>query len=161
MTETSAAARHIAEHVVMATARAIMSDDFEQFHIHQAYPQEMETYEGRKTIENKDQLKAVFEAVREYQKALGADRLERCVKTASFVDPDHIEVVYESRIFRNGKVLGSPYPSFGILRQTAESWRFIYCMYALTPTSLMKQALQRVPPGTAEDVREKLVLGAA
>lgn len=161
MAETSAAAQQIAEAVIQATARAILSDEFEDFHLHQAYPQQLETYEGSKVIEDRDQLEAIFEAVREYQKTLGVDHLQRKVKTATFVDPNHIELVYTTTVFREGKPIGEPYSSFGILRREGEKWLLTYCMYPLVPTDLMHQALLRVPEGRMEHLSEKFTLGAA
>ncbi len=127
--------RQVAEELLQRTGEALDSGDFELFCSAFAFPNIIETFDGRRVIETKETLRDVFERTREeLEHASVTDVIRHCVEV-KFLDEDTIYSTHETRLMQENVLIQDPFPVFSVIRRTPEGWKGVYSSYALPDVS--------------------------
>ncbi|MEP3640229.1 MAG: hypothetical protein ABJN14_23500 [Paracoccaceae bacterium] len=138
-------AREIAEYLLERSGSSIMDGDFETFKTCFALPQYMDTFEGRRFIETIEDIRDIFDNVREYYQSKSVVELNRICVEASFRDAHTVVSTHEARMISKDAVLvQSPYPVFSILRLYDDGWKVAYSQVAIADEPKHNQALRGV-----------------
>ncbi|MEO9821533.1 MAG: hypothetical protein ABJQ34_02985 [Paracoccaceae bacterium] len=121
----------------------MMAGDFETFKTCFALPQYMDTFEGRRFIETLEDLRDIFDSVRQFYQSKCVVELNRNCVEASFRDHCTVASTHEARMINENAVLvQSPYPVFSILRHYEDGWKVAYSQIAITDEPKHIQALR-------------------
>lgn len=151
-------ARDICEKMLVLTGAALKTGDFELFARCFTYPQELQTFVGRRSLLNENDLRDVFGAVRTFYLKNGVTDLSRRCVEAAFKTPDTIQTVYETRLLSGTTIIREAFPVFSTLVRIDDEWKIAGTSYAL-PNSVKADDdfLSRLTPKT----REALVSNSA
>jgi len=135
------AARQISEDLLERSGASLVQGDFETFADCFLLPQDMETFEGRRSIETRDQMREIFEAVRQFHQRSGVTELVRHCVEAEFRTEDIVEATHESRLVAGERLIQRPYPVFSVLKRVDGVWRVASSQYAIVDAPGLNQAL--------------------
>jgi hypothetical protein len=134
-------ARNVASILLERTGDALLTGDFELFHPCFLLPQEVQTFEGRRMIKNKEDLRQLFDGVRAFHRKSNITQLVRNCVEASFLDPDTISSTHESRLLRGAELIERPYPVHSILKRVGMDWQIVSSEYAVPDIPDLVEAL--------------------
>jgi hypothetical protein len=133
--------RALAEQFLRRTGAALDSGDFDAFAACFALPQQMDTFAGRRLLETRDDLSAVFDAVRAHFARSGVtDLVRRCVH-AAWIGPDEIEGMHETRLLAGTQLLQAPFPVLTRMRRIDGVWKIVASGYAISDSPRHNAAL--------------------
>ena len=122
----------VAETLLARTGEAYMTGDFDAFAACFALPQWIETFDGRRQIANRADLKALFDGVRTSFCRKGVtDLVRRCV-AARWHDANTIEATHETRLLAGAQLLHPSYPCLTILTRGPAGWQIAGGQYAVS-----------------------------
>ncbi|MEM9971467.1 MAG: hypothetical protein AAF762_10265 [Pseudomonadota bacterium] len=126
------AAEEIADELLYLTGKALATECFEFFRPHFDLPQIIETLSGDRLIASERDLRMLFDDVcAEYRKK-GVVNVVRSIVSSQFIDADTIGSTHVSHtIDRNGEAIGTPYPTYSILRRKSDGWKIVRSMVVL------------------------------
>jgi hypothetical protein len=136
------AATSIAEDLLVRSGEGLMEGDFLLFADCFILPQDFDTFEGRRRISSAEELRAVFDGVREHFDATHVTVMERHVVAAEFVSEDEIRSTHVSRLVAAGQILRATYPVMSTIKLTATGWKIASATYALPPDPGHEAALR-------------------
>ena len=113
------------------TGRALMTGDFELFAGCFAYPQELQTFIGRRILRTEEDLNDVFRAVRTHYMKLGVTELVRTCVEAAYKDDNTIEAVHETRLLSGTTIVQAAFPVMSTLRYIDGRWQVKGTTYAM------------------------------
>ena len=134
-------ARSVSERLLQVTGDALKTGDFETFAGCFALPHVVDTFEGRRTISSKADIREIFDCTRRYFDAHNITDLVRTCVEAEFRDPDTIASTHISRILSGTRLVQEPYPVFTILKRTEAGWKISDGQYAIQKTAGHLRAL--------------------
>ncbi len=132
MADEFTSAKDVSEYLLDRTGTALMTGDFDLFAACFSLPQQMETFEGRRRIETRDELKTVFDGVRSYFRQRNVTQLARHCIEATYRDPDTIVTTHMSRVVSGTSLVQKPYPVMSLLCRGDDGiWKVSDSMYAI------------------------------
>ncbi len=134
-------ARAIAQGLLAATGEALRAGDFVAFRNCFRLPQTVQTFNGSSVIETEDDLRQIFDRVRDHFARIGVTELVRHVVNVDFRDADTILSTHESRLLGGNELLETPYPVFSILHRTETGWVIGDSNYAIPDEDGHEQAI--------------------
>lgn len=140
-----APASEIVEGVLNRTGQALLDGDFEIFLNHFQLPQIIETFEGRQTITNAEDLKKLFVSVRGYHKGQNVDRIVRSCRQAEYKSENSIEGVFNALLFSGAELVQTVMSTFVMLQRHDDIWKISYNMYGVNEDSDFGKALMHAP----------------
>lgn len=129
---TSQTARDIVDALLLQTAKALMTDDFLLAKPCFKLPQDMQIFDAGVKIETTEDLRALFNGVRDYYASLGVTDVVRPCKHVEFHDEDTIYANHMTYLLADGVMVVEPYPVFSILRREDGVWKVAHSVYATT-----------------------------
>ncbi|MEO1536672.1 MAG: hypothetical protein AAFR73_02980 [Pseudomonadota bacterium] len=132
----------IADDLLERTGEAMQAGDFGSFRQHFAMPYVLETFDGMRLLQTRDELRTVFEAVHAFRVANGIVGAMRENVSAEYIDDTTIGATHVSQLMkRDDALFGRSYPSYSIIKYDGEAWRIQYCQYALQDLDQLNTAL--------------------
>ena len=141
-------ASEIANALLARTGAAIARGDFHSFASCFDFPHLMITALGRTKVGTRDQLRVCFERVRWHFRSCGADRLERNLRVAVFLDPKTILSMHAASAWKGEERVQAPYDALSTLVLREEGWRISDCSYAISDSIGLNRALYGEGPLT-------------
>ncbi|MEL7211591.1 MAG: hypothetical protein AAGK92_02945 [Pseudomonadota bacterium] len=133
--------KDISNDLLERTGAAMLSGDFDAFADCFELPQEMDTFHGRNLVETREDLRAIFDAVRQYYRSMGVTGMARHCVEAAYVDPDTVQATHQSRLLAGAELVLTPYPALSVLKQRGGVWRVASCQYAISDAPDLNDAL--------------------
>lgn len=143
----NSSAHKLAEEYLNTTGSCFQTGDFDTFANHFHLPQEVETQKGQRQINTRDELKEVFQSVRDLFSETGITELVRVCLAAEYINEDTIVTTHESRMLAGTTLKKSPYPVISILRRIDGKWQFVHSNYAVAGDPELNTVLMG-PPDT-------------
>ena len=131
MTQTFETAREVSEYLLDRTGRALLDRDVDAFLECFIVPHEIETFEGRRLIKTREDLRRVTLAVLSHYDSIGLTDLVRHCVEASFQDEKTVLATHETRLVSGSYLLREPFPALSVLRLTEDGWKIASCSYAI------------------------------
>lgn len=116
-------ARDITTEFLDRSGLAFVNGDFEAFRECIALPYELETFQGKRTVDSEDELKSVFDAILMHHRKTGVTQMARNVLEAVHRDENTILATFETRLLNGTILTQAPYPVFAIIIHDGESWK--------------------------------------
>ena len=126
-------AREIVERLLEQTGQAILSNDFSLAEPCFKLPQDIQIFDSGVPIRTVEDLRALFEGVRDHYASLGVTDLQRPCTSSVFHDADTIYATHMTYVLAGGVLVMEPYPVFSILHRDDGTWRIAHSVYAATP----------------------------
>lgn len=123
------------------TGRALMAGDFAAFSACFAVPLELDTFDGRRLIETREDLRATFEAVCGHYRQTGVTELVRHCQEATAAGPDTILALHQTRLVAGAQLVQQPYPALTQFRRVQGRWYIVAIRYAITDSPRHNAAL--------------------
>ncbi|WP_425100009.1 hypothetical protein [Tropicibacter sp. S64] len=124
----------IAQDLIDRTGRGYFEDRFDIYAECFLIPHEFETFDGLRRIAHIDELRTLYDRMRNFHVMNGITGLHRRVVAARFVDEDLIQSTHESRHITAGSQLGTPYVAMSNLQRIDGAWKIARGLYA-TPNT--------------------------
>lgn len=129
---TAESAREVVERLLAQTGEAVTTNDFSMARPCFKLPQDTQIFDNGVKIETIEDLRALFDGVREYYTSLGVTEVVRPCKQVAFHDEDTIYANHMTYLLRDGVMVADPYPVFTIVRREHGVWKFAHALYAAT-----------------------------
>ncbi len=143
----------LSDRLLEQSSAAIMAANFDAFRPHFAVPLKLETFDGKRWIDNPEVLKEVFCDIVAYMRTTGVtDLIRHCVE-ASYKGPATIVTTYETRMLRGTELIQRPFPGFSVLRFSSHGWQVSGCVVAVADAPEYSRALIGKGAGTHKPVR--------
>lgn len=113
----------VSELLLQKSGEALRSGDFDSFNDCFLLPQELTTYSGRKMIETSEDLRAVFDGVREHFLMNNITDLVRYCVAAEYRDANTVVATHMSRPTSGAIMVQAPYPVYSVLVRDAGTWK--------------------------------------
>lgn len=151
MTDLSpASAMDLAQIFLDQTGHAMETGNFDQLAACFAFPQEIDTFDGRRLISTPQELKEIFDSVRRHYQSLGATSVVRHVVQAEFEDPDTLIATHETRVLNHDQLVQTPFPVFSVAKRTEDGWKITMSQYAIVDAPAHNAALSGHKPPQAD-----------
>lgn len=152
MQQGSDTAHIITRDLLDRSGEAFITGDFGLFRDCIALPYVVETFEGKRTIQNAFELLKLFEAVRTHHLKTGVTHMARHVIVADFRTEDTIVATFETRLVNGTILTQDPYPTFAIIVRYDAGWRTNKMTFAIEDrpshnAALMGSLTTRPGPG--------------
>ncbi len=134
-------AREIAEDLLDRSGRGLTEGDFDLFERCFALPNEMETFEGRRVIETREEMRAVFDDVRAYYDRIGRTRVDRFIVDAEFRNSTCIVSTHQSHVYAGEDLAQQPFDVLSVIELQDGVWRIRHSEYAITDSKDHSNAL--------------------
>jgi hypothetical protein len=122
------------------TRAAYMAGDFDAFHACFALPFSIETFEGQRFVETREQHRAVFDGVSAMLRDMGVIDMYRRTVEAAFIAPDKIDTTFLSQYILPGYKVSEEIVGNSILEWIDGAWKVRNSRYA-TKMNLVSRAL--------------------
>ena len=139
-------AKSIAEHLLDQTGWGLLNDDFKTFVKCFLLPQTVETFDGKRYLQNKNDVRVIFDGVRAHHEKMGVTDMVRHVVTADYRDMTTISSIHQSRIVQGPTLIQKPYNVFSVLKFVDGNWRIAQSQYAVDDSPSLCHALVGEPP---------------
>ena len=120
--------------------------NFDQLAACFALPQEIDTFEGRRLVTTREELKETFESVRRHYQSLGATSVVRHIVQAEFEDPDTLVATHETRVLNNDQLVQTPFPVLSVAKRMEDGWKITMSQYAIVDSPAHNAALSGQEP---------------
>lgn len=134
-------AREIAEDLLDRSGRGLTRGDFDLFQGCFALPKEMETFNGRRVIETKEEMETVFDDVRAYYRNIGMTRVDRHIVDAEFRNQTCIVSTHRSLVYGGDDLIQQPFDVLSVIELQDGVWRIRHSEYAITDSTDHNNAL--------------------
>lgn len=134
-------AKDVAEHLLETTGTALMSGEFELFLSCFLLPNEICTSDGCRMIRTAEDLRDMFDGVRQHFRVQNVTHLIRNCIGAEFIDPDTIRSTHVSRLVSGTLYCQEPYPVISTVNRTGGAWLISHSEYAIVGEPLHVRAL--------------------
>lgn len=135
-------ARAIAENLLHRSGTALLGSDFDSFAACFEFPNDVETFNQRKTVETAQELRVIFDNVLLHFRRTGVTSMERHVLEAHRRDPDTVSCTHISHLLNGPNLLQRPYPVFSLLNRGQDGiWRITYGTYGISQEPETEKAL--------------------
>lgn len=141
MDRCTATAKDVSERLLERTGTALMTGNFEKFADCFLLPQEMETFDGRRKVQTRDDLLEVFRGVTTHLRRKNVTEFVRHCIEARFRDDDTIVTTHMSRLLSGHTLAQTPYPVMCVLRRVDGEWKVSDGMYAVEDEPYLSKAL--------------------
>ena len=134
-------AREIAEDLLDRSGRGLTGGDFALFERCFILPKQMETFDGRRVVSTREEMRAVYDDVRAYYKSIGMTRVDRYIVDAEFRNPTCIVSAHQSRVYAGEELIQQPFDVLSVIEFVGGEWRIRHSEYAITDSSDHNNAL--------------------
>jgi len=141
MTDGFASAKEICDRILQETGAALLAHDFPSFESLIHLPTTVETFEGRRVIETREELRRTFEDVCHHYDTVSATDLVRHVVAAEHVDEDTIRATVQCRVLCGTELRQAPYIIFSKYIRLGGEWRIAESTYVLDDAPIYTRAL--------------------
>ena len=148
MAKDPQAARMVAEGLLARTRDALMAGDAEDFCDCFLLPHRIELFDSSNVVETRDDLQAIFFAMRDYLLRHGITEMIRQCVDAEFTDDDTISTTHISRLLRGSELMQAPYPVYSIVRRIDGVWKIAHGKYAIANSPELDRALSAKADGS-------------
>ena len=131
MQEDPKTAREVTEDLLARSQTAFLTDDFSEFADCMGLPYRIETFDGHRLLDTRDQLQDLFLAVRAHHRKTGVTDMDRHVVEAEFQDPATIATTFETRLLNGNVLTQKPYPVFSIIKLINGKWQVTNMSFAI------------------------------
>lgn len=133
----------VSEYLLARTGDAIMDGDFDAFSQYFILPYEIETVEGSRQIETRNDLRLTFDAVHSHLVKQQVTLMARHCVSASFRNANEVAATHETRLISRDILVQEPYPAFSILRrQDGGDWKIAFTSYVIMDSADLNGALK-------------------
>lgn len=123
----------ITQDLLDRSGEALISGNFEMMKSCFILPQGFSTFDGKRMVETEDQLRDVFNNVRDEYARQGVTKLIRTIVAATRKSDTQIEATHISHMFAGNLRISKPFPVFAVTRWTGTDWRVASSDYAVEP----------------------------
>ncbi len=123
-------ALEVADGFVYTTGRAVLHGDYDRFRPCFWLPYQIEINNDRQLIETEQDMRHMFDQVRELYKKNEVEDLIRTVIEASFLERDAIGLTFVSKLITREPDKIKPFPIFSVLRRHEGVWTIRSSLYA-------------------------------
>ena len=143
------AAEEIADELLFVTGKALLAGDFARFSACFGLPHVIETAQGRSVITRVEDLRRIFDDLRDYYHLQQVVDVVRTVVEARFIDSDTIGSTHVARVIQaDGKPQRPPYPVYSVIRRHGHlDWKIMSSLYAILDCSEHNEVLSANPMG--------------
>ncbi|SEM75177.1 hypothetical protein SAMN05216227_100236 [Pseudorhodobacter antarcticus] len=141
-----ATAKEVAEYSLEQTGIGLMSGDFDLFAPHFLLPQYVKTFDGKRLLQTREDVRSVFDAVRAHFNKLQVTLLSRTCISAEFQDADTVFSTHETRLIARDVMVQQPYPVFSVLRRVGGVWLVADSEYAIVEAPWHSKAFGPATP---------------
>jgi hypothetical protein len=145
-------AHEIVRSMLAATGDALMSGEFDLFHVHFTLPYRVETFEGTAQALHLDDLRRLYDGARAYYARGGIGRLLRTCLSVHARDPAHLTATYETLLVPHvGAPTRPPYWCNMDMHLTDGRWRVARRAFAIADDAHHVRALLGAPSSPGAD----------
>lgn len=144
--EAHRTARWISDTLLEKTRVALLSKDFDAFAECFYLPHFIASAQDKKTLENREDLKFVFEKVTQDYAKRGVTDLIRACEVAEFRTETRIEAMHITHMMSGDQRVTDPFPCFTILEFKNGRWQATSSQYAVEKTMTVGIALSADSP---------------
>lgn len=141
MSKPENTAREIAEDLLARSGHGLITGDFDVFCECFALPTAMETFEGRRVINTRDELKTAYNTVCAYYEKVGTTELVRHIVDAEFRNPTSIVSTHQAKIVADAELVQQPYDVLSVIELIDGAWRIRHSEYAIVDSEEHNTAL--------------------
>jgi len=142
MMETVGAAEEIADYLLHRTGRGLMTGEFDVFAACFELPQVLETTEGTRLVKDRDDLRRIFDSMRQFFREREVTDLVRSVVSSRFQGPNKVESIHVSRLLKaGGETYRAPYPVYSVLQRRPDGWKITFSHYVILDSRTHNGAL--------------------
>lgn len=134
-------AHEVSEHLLERSGTAMLSGDFDTFASCFELPQEMDTFHGRNLVETRDELRTIYDSVRQLYRSHGVTDMARHCVEAVFVNADTVRATHQARLLSGTELVLGPFWAMSVLRRDGDVWRVASCQYAINDAPDLNDAL--------------------
>ena len=139
--ESERAAFLISEELLERTGKALLSRDFDAFHLNFTMPTLVETFEGRRIIDTVEKLRDAFDGACDHYGAHRATDLVRNVLAAEFQDDVTIRSTHECRVLAGDVLSQAPFAVYSQIVVQDGRWKVAESIYVVDNAPLFTRAL--------------------
>ena len=142
MTDILRTAQDVSEHLLARTGEAMLAGDFDSFAKCFSLPYEIETLDGKRSIETRASLRLTFDSVHAHLVKQQVTIMARHCVSACFRGPNEVAATHETRLISRDILVQEPFPAFSILRKQADdAWRITHTSYVILDSTNLNAAL--------------------
>ncbi len=134
-------ARDVAESLLEKSGAALKNGDFDSFLECFELPQDIATFDGRKTIETPEDLQEIFDGVRALYRRRNVTQIIRQCLEAEFRDENTITTTHQSRNLSGDQLVQAPVTAYSIVKKIDGVWRISYSQYASSDDAELNETL--------------------
>ncbi|MEL7301642.1 MAG: hypothetical protein AAFM92_14770 [Pseudomonadota bacterium] len=144
MAKTHVDARAICEELAARSAEALLSKDFESFLSMTQVPTTVETFDGRRQLRTRAEVKETFEGVCDHYARIGATDIVRSVIAAEYVDGT-IRGTLECRVLAGQILVRAPFVIYSTYVEEDGAWKVAESSYVCDDAPSYTRALSHGP----------------
>ena len=139
----SLTASDVSEMLLARTGDAMLIGDFDTFCTCFSLPYEIETVQGFRSIDTRQDLYDTFQTVHALFTKLQVSIMARHCVSASFRSDSEVAATHETRLInRSGILVQDPFPAFSILKKsTDDHWKIASTSYVIVDSDDLNRAL--------------------
>lgn len=141
MTVEFVSAREACEKVLDITGTALLAGDFDSFAAVFTMPTKVETFEGARVIESREELREAFDGVCHHYRSVGATDLVRHIVAAEFIDDDLIRATHECRVLAKTELTQAPFAVHSTYVREDGRWKVCESIYIVDDAPMYIRAL--------------------
>ncbi|MFW2545194.1 hypothetical protein ACN2XU_21415 [Primorskyibacter sp. 2E107] len=131
----------IAQDLLDKTGKGYSENRFDLYERCFVLPHEFETFQETRRISDVNELRKLFDNVRNFFSMHGITELHRRVVAAKYLSEDTIRATHESRLIGLGSQLHAPYPAMVTLKRFGFDWKIAKSAYAFANNPAQQQAI--------------------
>ena len=129
--QSNLTAREIAERLLTTTGHSMASGDFETFADCLLLPQKVASFRGERELVTRQDVRDIYDGVRNHFIANGIGRVERFVEDACFVTSEVITSTHITTLYKRDGTHLEPYPAVSVLKYHDGHWLISDSQYAV------------------------------
>ncbi|MEM6408770.1 MAG: hypothetical protein AAF700_10160 [Pseudomonadota bacterium] len=142
-------ARQIANDMLEFTGTTMLAGEFDRFASAFKFPHVVTTMEKTIRIETPQDMKRLFDNLRDTYDRIGLTHMVRECVAAHFRTPERLEVTHVSQMMAGTRRLEEPFPVFSILEKINGSWLISssdYAIHKMQPVGATMELGQKSEP---------------
>lgn len=137
----------IADRLLQASGRALITGNVAAFVPLFVLPHKIETFDGISELISTEDVSATFRRVRSHMIRSGVTDMVRHVVAARFENNDVIASTHETRLVSGDTLVQEPFRVFSILWRVGDEWKLASSQYAIADCEDYNHALMAGPAG--------------
>jgi len=134
-------AKYHAQRLLDQTGRGLILGDFDLFADCFRFPQVIQTFEGMRYVETREDMRYVFHQVRKHFEKMGVTDAVRHVVTSTYRDENTISTIHQSRLISGYTLVQKPYNVLSTIERVDGVWLVAESQYAVDDSPSLCRAL--------------------